>query len=143
MSHYSVLNKAGEVKLCGVAVYVIVGLDVTLADYENAVLVAHVVEHLIVGIVSGSDGVDVEVLHLNHIGFLKLPRDISACFGVVFVSVDSLELHRLAVEEYCLVVLVFGSSYGRVKGYLSEAELLRNASVICSLAVIKGYDKGI
>ena len=73
------------------------GFYIALAHYKQSVLVAHVVEHLVIGVVRGSYCVYVEVLHLDDVRFLKLGGHVSSRLGVVFMPVYALEYERFAV----------------------------------------------
>ena len=76
----------------------LVGLDVRLGDYVDAVAVAEVVPAVVVGIVAGADGVDVVQLEEGDVLDHALHRDGAAVVGVALVAVDALDLDRLAVD---------------------------------------------
>ena len=93
-----------------------VALLVGLGGHVDAVLVAQVVPHGIVGIVAGTYGVDVQALHdldvLNH----ALAAHHVATVGIQLVAVGTLEEYGLAVHQ----------QLGILDLHAAEAHLLRD-----------------
>ena len=91
-------------------------LHVGLSHQVDAVFVAEVIPAGVVRIVTGTDGIDVEVFHYLDVLHHAADGDDVAAIGVEFVTVGTLEEHRLAVHQQ-LGVLDF---------HLAEAHTLRN-----------------
>ena len=75
-----------------------VGLQVTLVDHQQAVLVAQVEEPRVRRVVAGPHRVDVVPLHQQDVGPHGGLVQAAARFGMPLVAVHPAELHRAAVE---------------------------------------------
>ena len=81
----------------------IVGLYVGFVNKVDAVFVAQIIPHGVVGIMCGAYGVDVEFFHEKDIVEIRLIIDRFAQTFVVVVSVDASHEHGLAVDEQLAV----------------------------------------
>lgn len=77
----------------------IVGLHVGFVDEVDAVFVAQIIPHWVVGIMCGTNGVNVEFFHEKDVVEIRLIIDRFAQAFVVVVSVDASHEHGLAVDE--------------------------------------------
>ena len=93
-----------------------VGFDIGFGHYVNTILVAEVVPEIIVGIVAGAHGIQVELLHhLNILNHAFARNDVTTV-RIHLVAVGSLEENGLAVDKYLTSFQL----------YLSEAHLYGN-----------------
>ena len=99
-------------------------LHVGLGQHVHAVFVAEVVEHRVVGVVRGADGVDVQSLHGHDVALNLLGSDGPAVDGRKVVAVDAVKHHTLAVDDQGTVA---------ADAHLTEADLA--AANIDGLAV--------
>ena len=76
-----------------------VGLHVCLGNHIDAVLVTKVVQEIVVRIVAGTDGVHVELLHYADVLDHTLAGNHITSVRIKFVTVHTLEQHRLAVYQ--------------------------------------------
>ena len=98
--------KFGHMRQRGITVIILVAFDVGLILQIDAILVAEVVPVRIVGVVRVAHMVDVATLHQHDFLFHLLHRDSVACSRIDFLTVDTFQLHRLAVH----VVVASGQS---------------------------------
>ena len=81
----------------------LVPLDVRLGDHVDAVAVAEVIPAVVVRVVRGAHGVDVEALEERDVLEHVVHRDGAPVVGAALVAVDALELDRLAVEAHLVL----------------------------------------
>ena len=74
-------------------------LQIGLVDDVEPVFVAEIVELRRRGVVAGADRVDVEALHGDDVQLQRFIRDRFPEIGVVFVTVDAGDPHRLTVDK--------------------------------------------
>ena len=98
-----------------VAIAHAVALYVGLGGEVDAVFVAELVPARVIGVVAGTHGVDVVLLHDLDVLYHALHRDNVSAVGVHLVAVGAFDKYRLAVDKE-LGVLDF---------HLAEARLLR------------------
>ena len=96
----------GDMRQRGVAVIVLVALDVGLILEVDAVLVAEVVPAGVAGVVGVAHVVDVSALHEHDLALHLLRGDGVAHRGIDLLTVHALELHGLPVD----VVVAAGES---------------------------------
>ncbi len=101
---------------CLLAVAHSVRLDIRFCHYIDTVLVAKVIPKIVVGIMAGAHGVQVELLH--HLNVLQhaFAGDDVTTVGVQFMTVGTLEENGLAVDK----------NLASFQFYLAEAYLYRN-----------------
>ena len=109
----------GEQRLLGLGLRTVaeaVALLIGLGGHVDAVLVAQVVPHGVIGIVAGAHGVDVQALHdldvLNH----ALAAHHVATVGIQLVAVGTLDEHGLTIHQ----------QLGVLDLHAAEAHLLRD-----------------
>ena len=98
--------KFGHMRQRGITVIILVAFDVGLILQIDAILVAEVVPVRIAGVVRVAHVVDVATLHQHDFLFHLLHRYSVACSQIDFLTVDTFQLHRLAVH----VVVASGQS---------------------------------
>ena len=87
-------------------------LKVSLIHDIETVLVTQVIYIRIIRIVTGSDGVEVELLHKPYIRLHLLTGDALAAILAMVMTVHSVKLHRNAVHEELLAAdLHFTEAY--------------------------------
>ena len=74
-------------------------LDIGFGTEVDAVLVAEFIPIGIVGIMAGTHGVDVHLLHLLDVLEHALTTDDVTSVGVHFVAIDTFDEDRFAVDQ--------------------------------------------
>ena len=116
--HFHIAGHVGILKLrhvreTGIAVIVLVALDVCFVFEIDAIFVAKIVPVGRTGVVRVAHVVDVAALHEHHFLLHLLAGNGVAAVGIVLVAVHALHLNRLAVEvvvaagEFELVIFRF------------------------------------
>ena len=65
----------------------------------EAILVAKVIPIVVIGIVAGAHGVDVHLLHLEHILEHTFATDHITSIGVKFMTIGALDKNRLTIDK--------------------------------------------
>ena len=103
-------------------------LLVGLGAEVDAILVAEVIPHGVVGIVAGAHGIDVELLHDLDVLYHALPRHHVATVGVHLMAVGTLDVDGLSVDEELRVAYL----------HLSEAHPHGDSLIGCETGVGRG-----
>ena len=74
-----------------------VGFHVALCHHHQSVFIAEIIQILIVGIMGGTDGIDIELLHQLNVLLIQLTGHIAPRFGVVVMPVRSAEFKGFSV----------------------------------------------
>ena len=77
----------------------VMGFEVHLIPHIQAVFVAELIKAGVVGVMGGSDGVEIVLLHQLHIKAHRCLRDCPTRSGVCFVAVHPLNKDGFAVDE--------------------------------------------
>ena len=85
-----------------------VRFKVTFAHYDDAVFVAKFVKVATVGIVARADCRNVVFAAKDDVVFIELARDVSAVFGIEFVTVYAADFQRFAVKHNERAAVCFG-----------------------------------
>ena len=83
-----------------------VALDVGLGAHVQAQLIGQVVQGLVVGVVSSTDGVEVVLLHQGQIGEVVLEGEGMSGLQIGVVAVDTTQHHLTARDLHLLVALI-------------------------------------
>ena len=94
------LHITGDIARYIVLAAAVVGLHVGLVHDVNTVLVAQLIEIGVAGVVGGTDGVDVVLLHELDFLLHDLLGDVPSGGGVHLAPVDALEVDGLTVEDH-------------------------------------------
>ena len=84
---------------CSLAVTHAVRFDIGLGHYIDTILVAQVIPKVVVGIMAGTHGIQVELLHQLDVLQHALARYHIAAIRIHFVTVGTLEEYRLPVNQ--------------------------------------------
>ena len=93
---------------------VAVTLDICLSQHVHSVFVAEVIEHRIIGIMRGADGINIQALHAENILFNFFWGDSTAVNRRKIVTIDAVEHHSLTIDKQGTII---------ANTYLTEANL--------------------
>lgn len=107
--------------------------DVGFVPDIETIAVAELVPILVVGVMAGADGIDIEVLHKHNIELHLLAADILAGIGAMLVAVDAADSDRPAVDTELAGAhnSVADIVLGLLDGHIAETDLAP-----------EGFDKG-
>ena len=76
-----------------------VGFNVGFGDDVESVFIAEFIEAGIVGVMSGADGVDIELLHEREVFTHEFLGNVVAGVGIVVVPVDSFDEDGFPIDQ--------------------------------------------
>ena len=134
-----------EEHLLALVVHQLVRLQVGLGHHVQTVLVAQIVQIVVVGVVRGTDGVEVVLLHQLNVLLHDLLAHGLAVHGVGVVAVGAAEHQRLTVDGDGLVLAVLRGavaapihlSAGELD--LTEAQLLGHGAQVGAAVLVEAH----
>ena len=71
---------------------------VSLINYKESIFIAHLIEHRLIRVMAGTNGIKIMFFHQLHILFHLVDTDHEACFRIRIMSVDSAEFDWSAIN---------------------------------------------
>ena len=99
--------------------HVAVTLHIGLGKHIHAVLVAHLIEIRIVRIVTGANGIDVQLLHQKDVALGLLAAHRTSVLGAEVMTVDAMEDDALAVDGQSAI----GTNGNLADAYLASTHI--------------------
>ena len=79
-------------------------LDISLCQHIHTIFITEVIEYGIIGIVRGTDGVDVQTFHAQYILFNFLRSNSASINRREVVTINTMEHHALTIDEQGAIV---------------------------------------
>ena len=110
-----------------------VSLKIGLGHQINTIFITQVIPAWVIGIVAGTDRIDIHLFHDSDILNHTLQRNHISAVGVHLMTVGTLYKDRLTIDQQLAVTYL----------HLTESHLLRNDLNHLSVRFLKCYEQGV